>query len=585
MKERWIEYTKRADFDLWSRELNITPVAARVMRNRDVETLEEARAFLYGGVRDLADPLLMKDMKKGVDILEEAVRKGETIAVSSDFDDDGIFAGQILHEGIRRVGGRVHVFTPNRVREGYGINKRIIDEAKAMGCTVILTCDNGIAAKEETVYARQQGLKVVVTDHHEVQETVPEADAVIDPKQADCHYPFKQLCGAGVALRLIRVLYDRFRLPEGAEADLYQYAAIATVADVVELKGENRIIVREGLEKLHQTENIGLNALIDACGLNKAEIVAHHLGFVIGPCFNAVGRLSDVKTAFQLLQCKDGLEAEKIALEIYELNVERKQMTDDGEKQALEIVEQEGLLEDKVLVVQLKGVHESVVGIIAGRLKEKFNRPVFVFTDGENGLKGSGRSIAPYHMLNGLMKCKDLPDRFGGHAMAAGLSIQEERLPEFRRRMNEECGLTENDLLPVINIDARLPLSVVSEKLINELKCLEPFGVGNPSPIFARPHFEIRQMRIIGKNGNVLKMILSDHSGQEMEGIMFRGAEDFLRFLEENFGTAEVEKVKRGMPNKIDVAFTYYPSVNEFKGAKTLQIVCGSYCVIGRKRV
>ncbi len=582
MKERWIEYTKKADFDLWSRELGISPIAARLLRNRDVETLEEARMFLYGTMKDLADPLLMKDLEKGADILTEAVKNGETIAVSSDFDDDGIFAGEILYEGIKRIGGNVLLFTPHRVMEGYGINRRIIDEAKAAGCTVILTCDNGIAAKEETLYAKAQGLKIVITDHHEVQETVPEADAVIDPKQADCSYPFKSLCGAGVAFRLIQVLYRRFGLPEEAEEALYQYVAIATVADVVELKGENRILVKNGLEKLRHTKNIGLSALIDACELDPEEIDSYRLGYTIGPCFNAVGRLSDVRMAFDLLQTENEAEAAEIAQKIRALNEERKRMTDEGTRQAIELVENEKLNEEKILIVRLEGVHESVVGIIAGRLKEKYGRPVFVFTDAESGLKGSGRSIPAYHMLEGLMRCKDISERFGGHAMAAGLSIREDRLQEFRDRMNATCGLTDEDLIPVVNIDARLPLSYISERLIEELNCLEPFGTGNPKPIFARPHVAVHQMRVIGRNQNVLRMTVSEAGGPKMSAVMFSDAEGFRKFITENYGASELARAERGLENRIDAAFTFYPSVNEYMGTKTLQIVCKSYCLIKR---
>lgn len=580
MKERWIEYTKKADFDEWSRELHISPVAARVLRNRDIETLEEARHFLYDTMRDLSDPLLMKDMAKGADILEEAVRLCSKIAVVSDFDDDGIFAGQILYEGIRRIGGEVILFTPNRVREGYGINCRIIDEAKTAGCRVILTCDNGIAAKAEVAYAREQGFQVVVTDHHEVQETVPSADAVIDPKQPGCGYPFKQLCGAGVAFRLIQVLYRRFNVPEAEEESLYEYAAIATVADVVELKGENRILVKAGLEKLHHTEKAGLGALIDACELDREKITAYHLGYVIGPCFNAVGRLSDVRLAFDLLQTKDPEKAAVLAEKIRGLNEVRKDMTEQGVNLAIRQVEELQMEKDRIMVVRLEDVHESVVGIIAGRLKEKYNHPVFVFTNAGNVLKGSGRSIPAYHILNGLMGVRDLPERFGGHAMAAGLSIREEKLEEFRVRLNAECSLSEEELRPIVRIDARLPLSFVTKELIEDLDHLEPFGTGNPKPVFARPHFSIRRMRVIGRNSNVVRMTLSDHSGAEITGLIFDGAQEFLNFVDGNYGSEERRKAESGIDNRIDTAFTYYPSVNDYKGEKTLQIVCKSYCQI-----
>lgn len=594
MNERWIEQTKKADFALWSRELGISPLSARLMRNRGITTLMEARLYLYGTMEDLADPFLMKDLEKGVSLVEEALREGTIIGISSDFDDDGIFAGEILYEGIRTLNGTARLYTPDRVREGYGINQRIVDEAKADGCGLILTCDNGIAALPEIAYARQQGLRVVVTDHHEVQFTedasgnrsylLPEADAVIDPKQPGCTYPFRELCGAGVALRLVSVLYERAGIPKEKLEELYEYAAIATVADVVPLQGENRIIVKEGLKRLRRTNKPGLAALMDVCGIDREQVDSYHIGFIIGPCFNAAGRLSGVRPAFDLLHAKSLTEAVPLAERLRDLNEERKQMTEEGLRQAEEALS-EKRLQDRILLVALQDIHESVVGIIAGRLKEKYGRPVIVFTHTKDGLKGSGRSIPEYHMLNGLMPFKPLMKRMGGHAMAAGLMIEEGQLESLRRALNEACTLTEEDLRVKRWIDARVPMSALSEGLVRELEVIGPFGTGNTKPVFAMTHFEIRELRVIGKNRNTLKLLVSDGSGPLREALYFNDAEGMLGFLRETYGEEAVTLAMKGLPNQMDAAFCYYPSVNEYMGRKSIQIVIQAYCRIEKKIV
>ena len=595
MKERRVEYTKRADFDLWSRELSVSKLTARIMRNRGIETLEEARNFLYAGMADLSDPMLMKGMKEGVEILSSVIRRGERTAIASDFDDDGIFAGEILYEGIRRCGGEAQLFTPNRVREGYGLNRRIIDEAKAAGCSLILTCDNGIAAIEEVSYAKEQGFQVIVTDHHEVQYEelqngdrrwiLPDADAVIDPKQPGCAYPFKELCGAGVAFRLIQCLYREFGVPKEAEQELYEYLAIATVADVVPLQGENRIFVKAGLSALHETKKTGLLALISACDLQKEKLTAYHLGFVIGPSFNAVGRLSDVRLAFRLLQTEDEEEAGRLAKAIRELNEQRKDETDRGTEQAYSEIESAPWKDDKVLFVRLHGVHESVVGIVAGRVREKYSRPVFVFTDAEGGLRGSGRSIENFHMLEALIPEKHLLTRFGGHKMAAGLSLPEENLETLRKELNEHCTLTEKDLMPLVQIDARVPLQYLSQGLIEELSRLAPFGTGNPRPVFALAHLRIRSLRIVGKRQNVVRMSLQDEFGYSIDAVHFGDPEALLSLIREEYGERELQLLRRSATDKVDLAFTFYPEINEYMGQKSVQIVCMSYCRMGKDRV
>ena len=590
LKERWIEYTKKADFDLWSRELQVSKLCARIMRNRGIETLREAEQFLRGRLSDLSDPHLMKDMDRGVSLLSAAIRAGGKIAICSDFDDDGIFAGQILYEGIRNCGGTAILFTPNRVQEGYGLNRRIIDEAADAGCSLLLTCDNGIAAIEEAAYAKEKGLTVIITDHHEVQYReepdgeraylLPPADAVIDPKQPGCSYPFKELCGAGVAFRMIGLLYEEFSVPAERLEELLEYVAIATVADVVPLQGENRILVRAGLLKLHATDKLGLLALFEACGLRKEQITAYHLGFVIGPCFNAVGRLSDVRLAFDLLNSTDEQAARELSVKIRGLNEQRKEETERGVSEAEALLEQGDYAEDRVLLLRLRGIHESVVGIVAGRLKEKLYRPVFVFTDAEGGIKGSGRSIEAYHMMDALIPEKPLLTRFGGHKMAAGLSLSEENLPALRKALNAHCSLTEEELSPVIRIDARVPFRYLTEALVSELSLLAPYGTGNPRPVFAMPHVAVCALRMVGQKRTVLRMSLRDEFGTMMQAVYFGDAEKFLGFIDSEFGREERDRAMRNQENRIDLAFTFYPDVNEYQGRKSIQIVCMSYCRI-----
>ena len=579
MREYWTEYAKKADFELWSRELHITPLSARILRNRDVESLEEARLFLSGTMADLSDPYLMKDMEKGEKILAEAIRKKERVAIVTDYDDDGIFGGEILYEGILKAGGSAVIYYPDRTLEGYGINERIIEDVKAEGCGLILTCDNGIAAPEEIARAKEMGLKVIVTDHHEPGEKIPAADAVIDPKQPDCPYPFKSLCGAGVAYRLIQALFRDFRLPQDTEEAFLEYLAIATVADVVELKGENRIIVKAGLEKLRKTPNVGLRALMNACAVRPENLTAEQIGFIIAPCFNTLSRLETPEPAFALLREQNESEAARIAHDIRDLNGKRKKLQEEGIKAAEKLLaeKKEALL--PIIFACLSGVNESVIGIVAGKLKEKYNRPAFVFTDCGNGLKGSGRSVEGYHMQKALLSCGDLLQKFGGHAMAAGLSLEKENLPLLEERLLSAFPLSEEELVKKVRIDARLPLSYISESLCAELDSLGPFGNGFSKPVFARPHFRVKTLRLLGE-GSTVKMTVTEDGTLYMDALLFGDAEGFLSFLKENFGEEEVEKALSGRDNTIDIALTFYPSVNEFRGIKSLQIVCQSYCVI-----
>lgn len=591
MRERWRVYGKKADFNKIAETFHISPVTARIIRNRDVEGEEAIRRYLYGTVDDLLDPLLMKDMGLAADLIWQAVKNGEKIAISSDFDVDGIFSGMILWEGILRIGGAADIFTPDRVREGYGLNDRIVREAYNRGFDVILTCDNGIAAVEPIQLAKELGMTVIVTDHHEVPYTeengqrayrLPPADAVVDHKREDCPYPFKKLCGAGVAYKLIQVLYDRCAVGREELYRLLEYAAMATVADVMDLEGENRIIVREGLRRLGNTENLGLQALMGANGLDPKRLTAYHIGFVIGPCFNAAGRLETVKMAIDLLRSSTMEEAHRRAAELKQLNDSRKDLTQKGVEQAIQVIENAPWKRDKVLLVRIRGCHESLVGIIAGRIREKYYRPVFVFTDAAEGIKGSGRSIEGYHMFDGLMQCEDLLERFGGHAMAAGLSLKEENLEILRKRLNDRCTLTEEQLTPLVQIDVPMPLSYISEGLIEEFQLLEPFGKGNTKPLFAQQHFHIAKGSIIGKHKNVMKFQVIGEDQAAMDALYFGDPADLCGYIEAEYGKEQLDRMMDGRRNDVDLAFTYYPSVNEFRGIRSLQIIIQNYCRIPR---
>lgn len=583
MRERWILETKKADFDGLSKELGVSPLIVRCMVNRGMTEQEEMREYLYGTLSDLHDPFLMKDMKQAVDLIGQAFRQKWKIAIASDFDCDGIFSGYILWKGLTKLGFDCRIYTPDRVQEGYGLNKRIVDEAVAEERKLLITCDNGIAAIEEIAYAKRKGMTVIVTDHHEVQEQMPDADAVLDPKREDETYPFSGLCGGGVAFKLICALYDTLGQTEkmvqtGEEKwELLEYTAIATVADVMELRGENRILVKYGLRALTTTQNKGLRALLEVQGLSDKVINAGHIGFIIGPCFNAAGRIATVKESFALLMEENENKAYRRAETLKRINEERKDMTERGAKEAFSLLGN-GTLED-VLVLFLPDTHESLVGIIAGRVKEHTGHPVIVFTRTEDGLvKGSGRSIERYHMFQELMKCKDIMIRFGGHRMAAGMTLREKDIPELSKRLNEQSELCEDDFCPVIHIDAAMPIGYATERLLAEFERMEPFGVGNPKPVFAEQHFRILRGRRIGKDRTVWKFYVENNKGSRLDALLFGQAQEFEDFVVENWGRGELARMCEGRENDIDVAFTYYPAINEYNGIRSIQIQVTSFC-------
>lgn len=566
-KEIWMLQTKRADFNGLAMRLGVSPVAVRIMRNRGLLDEREMRKYLYGTLDDLYDPRQMKGMETAAGIIEKKLIEGKKIRIIGDYDIDGVCSTYILLKGFHRAAGngQIDYEIPDRIRDGYGINESIIRQAAEDGIDTLVTCDNGIAALKEISIAKQLGMTVVVTDHHEVPvdaygQILPPADAVVDPKQDGETYPYHEICGAVVAWKLINVIYEDLGIPEHEWMELLEFAAIATVGDVMKLQDENRLIVKYGLKKISSTKNTGLRMLVEKNNLDINNLSAYHIGFVIGPCLNAGGRLKSAKVALRMLLEQDPDRVSGLADELKELNDVRKDMTAKGETEAIEQVER-FYMSDKVLVVFLPECHESLAGIIAGRLREHFHKPSFVLTRGEQSAKGSGRSIEAYHMYQGLCEVSDLLVKFGGHPMAAGLSIEESDIDEFRRRLNENAKLTEDDFVPQIWIDVPMPFEYVNEKIVDELKGLEPFGQGNEKPLFAQKSLTIRNVRVLGKNRNVVKMNLVTNTGHPFDGLLFADGD---RFLEEQTGQ-----------NTIDMI--YYPDVNEYNGTRTLQAIIKNY--------
>ena len=568
MKSKWLVYAKKADFKAIEQKYGIDQVVARIMRNRDVCTDEEMQMYLNGSIEGLRAPELLKDAQKAVDILTEKIAQHKKIRIIGDYDIDGICSITILYKALKKAGADVD-YVPHRITDGYGINEHLIDNAAAEGKDTILTCDNGIAAIPQIQYAKEHGLTVIVTDHHDIPFTEENgekklltscADAIVDPKQPDCEYPFDKICGAVVAYKVMQILYEKLGLDKTDFKEYTELAAIATVGDVVDLKDENRVIVRQGLAWIATTKNTGLRALIEACELDAAHLSAYHIGFIIGPCLNASGRLDTAQRAIELLLCTEPGKAHEMAQELRELNEERKNMTDTEAKKAIEMVEGTDLYEDNVLVVYLPECHESVAGIIAGRLREHFYKPSIVITDAADGAKGSGRSIEGYNMFEEITKCKELLTKFGGHPMAAGLSLPTENIDLFRAKLNRQQTLTEKELTPVTWIDVPMPVSYASKKLVEQLRVLEPFGKGNEKPVFADRKLTVRSANMIGKNKNVLKMQLEDTQGHVVDAIQFKVEEEDMPL--------------RGK----EISIVYYPDINEFRGNQTLQFIVQEWC-------
>lgn len=561
---KWVEIRKGADFRAIGEKYGISPFTARLIRNKDIVGDQEIEEYLHGTLEDLHPASLMKGIPEAVDLLEQKIGENAYIRIIGDYDIDGVCATYILLRGFRAAGARVDTDIPDRMKDGYGLNRELVKRAYDAGVDTIVTCDNGIAAVQEIAYARELGMTVIVTDHHEVQEELPSAQVIVNPRQADCPYPFKKLCGAAVAWKLVGAFWQQMGLPlDDLYDELLMFAGFATVGDVMDLTGENRILVREGLKRLQKTTHPGMSALIEANELARDTLSSFHIGFVLGPCINASGRLATAKRALALLDTKDQALAIERAAELKELNDERKELTEQGLAQAVDLIEHSDLMEDRVLVVYLPDCHESLAGIIAGRIRERYYRPVFVLTRAEDGVKGSGRSIETYSMFEEMSKCKELYTRYGGHPMAAGVSMPEEHVELFRRRLNELCTLSKEDLTEVVHIDMALPFSCVSEQVVKELSLLEPFGKANTKPVFAARNVRVLESRVLGKNQNVLRMKLMDESGMTLEGIYFNNC---------------MQEVIADLQKKPTFHILYYPEINEFRGRRTLQLRVQGYC-------
>lgn len=585
MTEKWFEIQKGGDFSGIARRFGIHPLTARLIRNRDVIGEEAVGRYLNGGIEDLYDPHLLKDAELLTDILVEKINEKKSVRIIGDYDIDGVMATYILYQGMKKCGGNVSYQIPDRIKDGYGMNAHLIEAAYEEGIDTILTCDNGIAALDEIARAKELGMTVLVTDHHEVPYTEEDgerhylrsaADAVVNPRQEDCAYPFQELCGAVVAFKVMQLLYEKEKIPSAEAFEFLENAAFATVGDVMDLKDENRILVREGLKRLHHTKNPGMRALILQNHLDPEAVSAYHIGFVLGPCVNASGRLETAKEALNLFLTEDETAAALMAEQLVELNIQRKDMTAKGVEEAKEAAAG-GKAGDKVLVIFLPSVHESLAGIIAGRIREICHRPVFVLTRGEEGVKGSGRSVEEYSMYDELCKCREFFTRFGGHAMAAGISLREEDIDAFRTKINACCELTEEDFIPKIKIDIAMPADYPSAAFVRELKCLEPFGKGNGKPQFADRNLAVLRAAVVGRNQNVLKLTLLTESGNRVSAVYFGDIEAWKAYYAQKYTECELAAAFRGQENQIRMSVVYYPEINSYQGTESVQIVIRNY--------
>lgn len=571
---------KGADFKGIGNKFHIDPVTARIIRNREVIGDEEIHSFLAGTLQELPDVHLMQDLDLLVELLDQKINEKAKIRIIGDYDIDGVMSSYILYRALTRCGAQVDVAIPNRITDGYGLNRNLITEALECGVDTILTCDNGITAIEEIAYAKEAGMTVLVTDHHEIPfkdvdgERIymrSEADAIVNPHQKTCAFPYKDLCGAGVAWAVIVALYEKNNIEQKEAEELLEFVAFATVGDIMSLTGLNRILVREGLKRIHHTTNIGMRALISRCGLLPEQIDTYHFGFVLGPCINAAGRLDTARRALRLFISEKPEEAAEIADELVVLNEERKEMTRQGVEEAKQLVEEGGYENDPVLILYLPDVHESIAGIIAGRIREYYYRPTFILTKGEDGVKGSGRSTEKYSMYEQMCKCSDLLTKFGGHPMAAGLSLPEENVEAFRKQMNENCPFRAEEMVQTIHIDVPMPVDYVTNALVEEFSILAPFGKDNPKPVFADRNLKISRMWIVGKNQNVLRMTLISKQGRPLSAIYFGDIEAMQTYLMEQYGTQEVDKAFHGRENSMQISIVYSPKLNTYKDSETLQ--------------
>jgi single-stranded-DNA-specific exonuclease len=609
--EKWMLKNKKADFELIMQECGISEVLARCLVNKGLEAPEEIRKYLYPSLKELHDPFLLKDMKKACMLLHNKITEGKKIRIIGDYDVDGVISTYILYRILTRLGAIVDYEIPDRIKDGYGMNNQMVENAHREQIDTLLTCDNGIVAMEQVDLAKSFGMTVIVTDHHNLLEVteeddaraevaagleqedaepvrtrqgpalvkLPAADAVINPKRLDDTYPYPGLCGAAIAFKLSCALMEVFPIEEkeALMKELLSYTAIATVCDVMELTGENRTIVKHGLKLLQSTDNLGLLALMEVSSIDKEQLSSFHLGFVIGPCLNASGRLDTAKKGLELLLAQTKEQAATLAGEVRLLNEVRKEMTARNVEKAIRLIEETELRYDKVLVVYLPECHESIAGIIAGRVRERFNRPTLVLTDAEGCVKGSGRSIEQYNMIEELNKCRELFLKVGGHPMAAGLSLRQEEVEELRRRLNENTTLTMEMMIPKVSIDIHLPLGYVTTELVNELRLLEPFGKGNEKPLFAEKDLKVKSAFIIGKNASGIRLFVENKYGREMEAVYFGPVDEFFAYIKNTYGAEEAEKLRTGRSMKATLSITYYPKINEYNGFKNLQLMIQNY--------
>ena len=580
--EKWLLRNKKVDLKAMSEKYKISQLLCKLIVNRDIIDENIINSYINPIYKYLHSPKTMKDVVIAVDIIKRKIQENKKIRIIGDYDVDGIISVFILYTALKKCGANVDYEIPDRIKDGYGINENIVKVAYDEGVDTIITCDNGISAIDQIQYAKDLGLTVIVTDHHDVpfieEDGVrtflsSQADAIINPKQIECEYKFKSICGAGVAFKLMEALYEEIGMDKEECYKLIEFVAIATVCDVVDLIDENRIFVKNGLEMLNNSKNIGINALKKACGLEDKEITAYHLGFVIGPCLNASGRLDSAKKGLELLLMEDDEEAKNLAQEIVDLNDARKNMTKEGVDRAINIIDSTDINNDKILVVYIPDIHESLAGIVAGRVKEKYNKPTIILTKSEEGVKGSARSIEEYNMFEGLLACKELLDKFGGHPMAAGLSLQEDKVDELRIALNNKCELTDEDLTRKIMIDSSLPLEYLNLHLIEELNVLEPFGKGNAKPVFGVRDAKITRAMLLGKDKNVLKLKLLTNNNITIDAMIFNDLENFESKIIEKYGNEELDNLYNKSNNNIPMDFTFYPSINEWNGNKSIQIV------------
>ncbi len=577
---KWMVSAKKADFTAIGARFGIDQVTARIIRNRDVVGEDAINMYLNGTLSDIADPKYLKDGQLLVDILTERINKGAKIRIIGDYDIDGVMSTYILMAALKRVGANVDYMIPDRIKDGYGLNVHLIDKAYSDGIDTVITCDNGIAAIDEIAHAKELGMTVLVTDHHEVPFTEKNgkkeyiysvADAIVNPHQKECAYPYKELCGAAVAWKMVILLYRKYGIDEAEALELLENVAFATVGDVMPLTGENRILVKEGLKRIHHTTNIGMKALIESCNIEPENVEAYHFGFVLGPCVNATGRLDTAKRALELFLCTDESRAMTIAGELVELNDKRKELTSQGVEQAVDIYENGKYENDRVIVIYLEDVHESIAGIIAGRIREKYNKPTFILTQSEDGVKGSGRSIEEYSMYEEMCKCKELFTKFGGHPMAAGLSLPQKNVELFRKKINDFASLTDEELEPKIHIDVPMPVDYASMGLVEELSVLAPFGKDNTRPVFADRNLRISRMWVVGKNNNVLRLSMISAHGTPISAIYFGDIDNFFEYIRQQFGEQSLENAKRGRFNDIVLSIVYSPKINRYKENESLQ--------------